>query len=171
MTALIMPIVILLIISYGLAKKVPVFDCFINGAKDGLKTMYSIAPSLIGLITAVGMFKSSGALDMITDIIRPIMEKIGVPTEIAPLFLLKPISGSGSLALLDRIVKDSGANSLTSKIAAVITGSTETTFYCIAVYYGAVNVKNTGYTIPCALIGDFAGMAAACFTVMHSSFG
>ncbi len=165
--SLIIPIIMLIILTDGLIKKVPVFSCFTDGAKEGLKTMYSIAPSLIGLITAIGMFKASGALDILTNFLSPVTELMGIPKEVSPLFFLKPISGSGSLAMLNRIVSDNGADSVVSKIAAVMTGSTETTFYCIAVYYGATNIKKTGYTVPCALLGDFASMLTACLIVMR----
>ena len=141
--SMIIPITLLVIVLWGLIKKEPIFTLFTDGVKEGLHTMYSIAPSLIGLITAIGMVKASGILD------------------------LKPISGSGSLALLDSIIKENGANSLVTKIAAVMTGSTETTFYCIAVYYGAVKINKTGCTVPCALIGDFIGMMTAIIVTSH----
>ena len=160
--SLIIPAIMLIILTAGLINHVPVFTCFTDGAKEGLKTMYSIAPSLIGLITAIGMFKASGALEILTSTLAPITELVGIPKEVAPLFFLKPISGSGSLAMLNQIVEDNGADSVISKIAAVMTGSTETTFYCIAVYYGATNIKKTGYTVPCAVLGDFASMLTAC---------
>ena len=162
------PIIIFLIIIAGLYQKIPVFNCFMNGAKDGLKTIYEISPSLIGLITAIGMLKASGGLEILTHILSPAANFIGIPSEVSPLFILKPISGSGSLAMLEQIIKENGADSIISKIAAVMTGSTETTFYCIAVYYGATNIKNTGKTIPCALIGDMVSMLTACF--LFSSF-
>ena len=165
--SLIIPAIMLIILTAGLINHVPVFTCFTDGAKEGLKTMYSIAPSLIGLITAIGMFKASGALDILTNFLSPVTELMGIPKEVSPLFFLKPISGSGSLAMLNRIVSDNGADSVVSKIAAVMTGSTETTFYCIAVYYGATNIKKTGYTVPCALLGDFASMLTACLIVMR----
>ena len=166
--SLIIPAIMLIILTDGLIKKVPIFSCFTDGAKEGLKTMYSIAPSLIGLITAIGMFKASGALDILTNFLSPVTELIGIPKEVSPLFFLKPISGSGSLAMLNQIISDNGADSVVSKIAAVMTGSTETTFYCIAVYYGATNIKKTGYTVPCALLGDFASMLTACLIVMYN---
>lgn len=164
-TQLIIPITMALIITYGLVKKVPVFNCFTTGAKNGFITMYSIAPSLIGLITAIGMFKASGALEILTTLLTPFTELIGLPREVSPLFFLKPISGSGSLAMLSQIVSDNGANSAISKIAAVMTGSTETTFYCIAVYYGATQIKKTGCTVPCAVLGDITGMVMASIAV------
>lgn len=165
LTYLIIPAILLIIITYGIINKVPVFDCFTSGAKEGFATMYSIAPSLIGLITAIGMFKASGALDILTNLFSPVMNLIGIPNEVAPLFFLKPVSGSGSLAMLNQIVNDNGADSVISKIAAVMTGSTETTFYCIAVYYGATKVKKISYTVPCALIGDFVSMATAALVI------
>lgn len=165
LTALIIPSVMLIIITYGVLNKVSVFDCFTIGAKEGFTTMFSIAPSLIGLITAIGMFKASGALDILTKLFSPLLDSIGIPTEVAPLFFLKPVSGSGSLAMLNQIVNDNGANSVISKIAAVMTGSTETTFYCIAVYFGATKVKKLGCTVPCALIGDFVSMTMAALLI------
>ncbi len=163
-SSIIIPLVMAVIILSGLIKKVPVFNCFLDGAKEGLSTMYSIAPSLIGLITAVGMLKASGALEMITGLFSPVTSLLGIPQEVTPLLLLKPISGSGSLAVLNQIISDYGANSFIAKAAAVMTGSTETTFYCIAVYFGSVGIKKTGYTVPCALMGDMAGMIMACIT-------
>ena len=160
--SLIIPVIILIIVVSGFISRVPVFTAFTNGAKDGLITMYSIAPSLVGLITAIGMLRASGAIDAFTSIISPLTELLHIPSEVTPLFLLKPVSGSGSLAMLEHIIKETGADSPAARIAAVMTGSTETTFYCIAVYYGSVKIKKTGCTVPCALIGDFVSMAAAC---------
>lgn len=165
--SLIIPLTMLLIITVGLVKKKPVFSLFTDGAKEGLRTMYSITPPLIGLITAIGMFKASGVLDFFTSLLSPVTDLANIPKEVTPLFFLKPISGSGSLAILNNIINENGANSPITKIASVMTGSTETTFYCIAVYYGAVNINKTGCTIPCALIGDFVGMMTAIILTSH----
>ena len=167
--SMIVPITMLAVIICGLIKKQPIFTLFAEGAKDGLHTMYSIAPSLIALITAIGMVKASGVLDLFTSMLKPMTDYFGIPEQVTPLFFLKPISGSGSLAILNSIIKENGANSLVTKIASVMTGSTETKFYCIAVYYGAVKINKTGCTIPCALIGDFIGMMTA--IILTSSFG
>lgn len=171
LAAVIMPIIMSLIVISGLVKKQPVFNCFLEGAKDGIETMFSIAPSLIGLITAIGMLKASGALSMLTDFLSPVTSFIGFPDEVTPLLLLRPISGSGSLAVLNQIIEDNGADSFAARVASVMTGSTETTFYCISVYFGAVGVKKTLYTIPSAILGDFAGMVMACITVRLSAIG
>ena len=164
----IMPSIIFVILTTGLIKRVPVFTCFMDGAKEGLNTMYLIAPSLIGLISGISMLKASGGLDILIQLMSPFTNFLGIPKEVSPLFILKPISGSGSLAMLEQIAADNGADSVISKIAAVMTGSTETTFYCITVYFGATSIKKTGYTVPCALLGDFASMMAACFLILRS---
>ncbi len=163
-TAMIIPVIIGLIIVTGLCARTDVFSEFLVGAKDGLSTIYSIAPSLIGLVTAVSMFRASGALDAASLVLEPLASVLGVPSDVMPLFLLKPVSGSGSLALFEQIVADNGGSSLAAKAAAIMTGSTETTFYCTTVYYAAAGVKKTGSTIPCALLGDLAGMVTACIT-------
>lgn len=150
----VLPCAVGFIIIFGIFKKVPLFDTFISGAKDGFFSTFSIAPSLIGLIVAVSMLKASGALNIITSLLAPIGILISVPKETIPLILLRPISGSGSLALVDSIFKSCGPDSFPGRVASVMMGSTETTFYAIAVYFGAVGIKNTRHTIPAALIAD-----------------
>ena len=166
----IIPGIMLIIIVYALIKGTPVFSAFTDGAKEGLKNMYAIAPSLIGLVTAVGMLKASGAADLITTLAEPITSLLGIPKATAPFFLLKPVSGSGSFAMLNSIIEEHGADSLIAKAAAVMTGSTETTFYCIAVYFGATKIKKTGCTIQCAMLADFASMLTACLAVVYHIF-
>lgn len=159
---LVMPVIMALIAVYGKIKGLAVFSCFTEGVKDGFKTIYSIIPSLIGLITAIGMLRASGALDIITQLLSPIFGLMGFPQEVTPLIILKPISGSGSLAVLNQIVSENGANTRIAKIAAVMAGSTETTFYCLAVYFSATKIRKTGTTVPCALFGDLTSMLIAC---------
>ena len=151
----IMPCIIGFIILFGFVKKVPIFDTFLNGAKEGLESTFSIAPSLIGLIVAVSMLKASGVLDIITYLLEPIGNLIAIPKETIPLMLLRPISGSGALALVDSILKSCGPDSFSGRVASVMMGSTETTFYAIAVYFGAAGIKNSRHTIPAALTADF----------------
>ncbi len=150
----VLPIVLTLIILIALYKKVHIFDVFLQGAKEGLSSTLSITPSLIGLVTAVAMIKASGALDIFSAVISPITSFFGVPSDVIPMALIRPISGSGSTALLDSILKENGADSLCAKIACVMSGSTETTFYAITVYYSAVSVKHTRHTVPSALFAD-----------------
>ena len=161
----ILPVVIVIIVGYGLIKRVPVFDCFLEGAKEGLTASVQILPALIALITAVGMFKASGALDIFTYALRPFANLLHLPQEVIPLAILRPISGSGALVIFQDILQQYGPDSFVGQVASVMQGSTETTFYTIAVYYGAVGIKNTRHTVFAAMAGDFAGLAAASLAV------
>lgn len=159
------PAVILCIVCFGLFRKVPLFDTFVAGAKEGLHSTVSILPSLIGLIMAVTMFSASGALDLFSSLLSPVANFLGLPAQVMPLALIKPISGSGSTAVLTQIFKDYGPDSLIGRIASVMSGSTETTFYAIAVYFGAVGIRKTRHTIPAALIGDLSACIFSALTV------
>lgn len=159
------PVVIFLIVLMGILKKTDVFSCFIDGAKEGLQVSFNILPSLVGLMTAVAMFKASGALDLITYGLRPLADFLHIPKEVIPLTLLRPISGSGSLAILENILSTHGADTYPGMVASVIQGSTETTFYTIAIYYGSIGIKNTRHTVPSALAADITGFVASAFFV------
>lgn len=150
---------------YGVIKKVNVFESFRNGAKEGLMTLYAIAPVMIGLLLAVGMVRASGALDFLTEKLRPLFEKLGYPTELVPMALLRPVSGSGATALLTDIYERFGADSFLAKCASVLAGSTETTFYAVTMYYGAVNIKNIRHTLFAALAADVTAMVMCVVTV------
>jgi spore maturation protein B len=136
---------------------VQIFDVFVEGAKDGLESTFYIIPSLIGLITSINMIKASGALDVFTSFIAPFANKVGIPVKTIPLFLLRPISGSGSMAFINHIFSSCGPDSFVGRVTSVMMGSTETTFYAIAVYFGSVGIKNTRHTIPSALCADLTG--------------
>ncbi|MDQ5983713.1 MAG: Spore maturation protein B [Eubacteriales bacterium SKADARSKE-1] len=153
----IIPTIIFIIVGIGLYKKIHIFDLFLKGAKEGFLGTVSIAPSIIGLITAVSMLKASGALDIFTSFMEPFAQLLKIPTQTIPLMLLRPISGSGSLALIDSILGSVGPDSFPGRVASVMMGSTETTFYAIAVYFGAVGIKNTRHAIPAALAADISG--------------
>lgn len=163
--AYIVPPIIIGIAAFGLLRKVELFDAFKEGAKDGIKSLISIAPSLIGLVLAVTMLNACGFFEIVSDFLKPACNFIGLPSEIIPLALIRPISGSGSFAVLSDILSSNGADSMVGKMASVIAGSTETTFYAVAVYYGAAGIKNTRYTIPAALTADIAGIIFAVLTV------
>lgn len=162
----IVPTVILLIVVSAAINGVPVFDTFLKGSKEGLYTSVSIAPSLIGLITAVSMLKASGFLDIFTSALSPLLANIGIPPEIVPLSILRPISGSGSIALLDNIFSNYGPDSDIGKISSIIMGATETTFYTCTVYLGAVGIKNSRHTLACSLIADITTIILATATVL-----
>jgi spore maturation protein B len=161
----VMPAVVLSIILFGFIRKVPVFDTFVAGAKEGLRSTIAILPTLIGLILAVSMFSASGALDLLSSFLAPVASLIGLPKQVMPLTLIRPISGSGSTAVLTQIFKDYGPDSLIGRIASVMSASTETTFYAIAVYFGAVNIKKTRHTIPAALTADLTVCIISALTV------
>lgn len=164
------PIVLAGIVLFGLIKKVDIFDAFLEGAKEGAVTTFQIMPAIIAILTAIGMFKASGAMDLLVQLVAPVCGAVGFPAELAPLAIIRPISGSSSLAVLEQILTDYGPDSPVGRIASVLQGSTETTFYTIAVYFGAVGITKTRYTVPCALASDFAGMimsAAAVRLLMH----
>jgi spore maturation protein B len=150
--------VIMLIIIYGIIEKVKVYDTFIEGAKEGMKVVIKIFPTLIGIFLAVGALRSSGLIDLIINIIKPVIEILKIPAEIMPLALLRPISGSASMAVATDILSKYGVDSVIGMIASTIMGSTETTFYTIALYTSAVGIKKIRFVLAAALIADVTGM-------------
>ncbi|MBR5441744.1 MAG: spore maturation protein [Clostridia bacterium] len=140
---------------HGLFKGIDVFSTFLEGAKSGFKIVLGIAPSLIALIVAIEMLKSSGALDMLCSFTAPVTRLLGIPEPLTPLTILSPISGSGSLGMFESILKDNSPDSFIGRVASVMMGSTETTFYTTTVYYGSVGIKKTRHTLPAALCADF----------------
>ena len=156
-----MPAVILLIVFYGLKSKTKVFDLFLDGAKEGLELTISIFPTLIGLFLAVGTLRSSGVIDIVISFLEPILNLINFPSEIMPLALIRPISGSSSIAVAVDIMKNFGVDSTFGLMASVIMGSTETTLYTIAVYTSAVGVKKTRFVLAASLLADFVGIVVS----------
>ena len=156
-----MPAIILVIITYGIIKKNKVFDTFIDGAKEGLEIVLSIFPTLLGLFVAIGALRNSGILDLIINILTPFLNTINFPSEIMPLAILRPISGSASIAVATDIMQNYGVDSKIGLIASVIMGSTETTLYTIAVYTGVIGIKKTRFALKCALIADIVGIAVS----------
>ena len=161
----IVPVLIGGIFLYGLWRGVDTFGAFLAGAEEGLRTAVSILPALVCLMTAVAMFKASGALDVLSWAAGPLADALGIPREILPLALLRPISGSGAMVLFNDILALYGPDSFIGRVASVLEGSTETTFYTIAVYYGATRVRRTRQTLPAALSADLAGMVMSVFAV------
>ena len=153
-----MPIVILLIIANALKEKASVFDIFLKGATEGIEIVLKIFPTLIGLFVAIGMLRSSGIIDFIINVISPVTSLFKIPNEILPLAMLRPISGSASMAVATDIIKNNGVDSFIGMLASVIMGSTETTLYTIAVYTGSVKIKNTRFILIAALMADITGI-------------
>ena len=156
-----MPLIILLIVIYGLIEKNKVFDIFLDGAKEGIGVVVGIFPTLIGLFVAIGALRSSGILDFIVQIMTPILDIVKFPSEIMPLALIRPISGSSSIAVAVDIMKNFGVDSTFGLMASVIMGSTETTLYTIAVYTSAVGVKKTRFVLAASLLADFVGIVVS----------
>ena len=144
-------------------KKVKVYEQFVEGAKEGFQVGVKIIPYLVAMLVAIAMFRASGALDILTYVLRPFTEFIGMPSEVLPMALMRPLSGSGSLGVMTELMKTHGADSLIGFMSSTMFGSTETTFYVIAVYFGSVGIKNTRHAVTCGLIADFAGIIAAVF--------
>lgn len=153
-----MPIIILLIVGYGLKEKIKVYDTFLDGAKEGLEMVFRLLPTLIGIFMAIGALRSSGILDLIVKIISPICIFFDLPSQIMPLALIRPISGSASMAVAVDIMQEFGVDSTIGIIASTIMGSTETTLYTIAIYTGCVGIKKIRFALATALIADFVGM-------------
>ncbi len=158
LSSLAMPLIILLIITYSLIEKNKVFDDFLEGAKEGIEIVFNILPTLVGLFIAIGALRNSGILDIIIQFSKPFLNVIHFPSEIMPLALLRPISGSGSIAVATDIMKTYGVDNLIGKMASTIMGSTETTLYTIAIYTSAVKIKKTRGILIAALAADLVGM-------------
>lgn len=146
---------------YAAIKKVNVFDAFIVGAKQGFDTVLNILPYLIAMMVAIGMLRASGFFDLMGRLLAPLMNLIGMPSELLPLALVRPFSGSASTGVMAELIHRYGGDSLIAKTAATMMGSTETTFYVIAVYFGAIGVRRTRHAIPAGLLADFAGIVAS----------
>jgi spore maturation protein B len=150
---------------YGLYKRVPVYEAFVEGAKEGFDVAVRIIPYLVAILFAIGMFRASGAMDFLTDALRPVLTFVGFPAEVLPMAILRPLTGSGSAALVAEMIQVYGEDSIFVKMAAVMFGSTETTFYVIAVYFGAVNIRRTRHALPAGLTADISAMLIAVWTV------
>ena len=144
----------------GLIRGVKVYDVFIEGAKEGFDVAVRIIPFLVGILVAIGMFRGSGAMDLLMALLRPIVTPTGFPPELVPLAILRSLSGSGSLAVTTDLIKTFGPYLLIARMAATMYGSSETTFYVLAVYFGAVSIRRTRHAVPAALIGDAVAVVA-----------
>ena len=161
----ILPVTLAGILAFGLYKGVDVLGEFLQGAKEGLGSVVNIAPALIALMTCVGMFKASGALDIVVLLFSPLADLLALPQEVLPLAIIRPISGSGALVVFNDLLAEYGPDSFVGRVASVIEGSSETTFYTIAVYFGAIKVSKTKYTLSASLAADVVGFIASAHMV------
>ena len=160
-----LPTVFLLIPLYGYLKGVAVYDTFVEGAREGAGVAVRLLPYLVAMVAAIEIFRGSGAMDHLVGLIAPITDSLGIPREVLPLALIRPLSGSGSLGVLNQILRDTGADSLAGRMASAIMASTETTFYVLTVYLGAVGVRKSRHCLACSLLADLAGFLAAAYLV------
>lgn len=155
------PVLVAFIPLYGHARKVPVYESFVDGAKDGFGTAIQIIPHLVGMLVAISVFRASGALDYLIGFIAPLFQSFGVPSEVLPLGLLRPLTGTGSLAFTTDLIRVHGPDSMIGMIASTIQGSTDTTLYVLTVYFGAVGIRNGRYALKVGLFSDLVGFIAA----------
>ena len=154
------PVMLVAIPLIGIIRKVKVYDVFVDGAKEGFDVAIKIIPFLVGILVAIGMFRASGAMELLTAALQPVMNATRFPAELMPLAILRTLTGSGSLAFTTDLIKTHGPDSQIARMAATMYGSSETTFYVLAVYFGAVSVKKTRHAVPAALIGDLVAAIA-----------
>ncbi len=157
----IIPILIGFILAYGTWKRVPTYETFVEGGKEGLSIAVSIVPYLVGMMVAISVFRASGAMGFVSGLLKAPLEAIGIPTEIVPLALIRPISGTGALAMTTDIIRTYGPDSFIGRLASTMQGSTDTTFYIITVYFGAVGIRRMGNALKVGLLADIVGMVAA----------
>ena len=162
----VIPLIVVGFPLYGLYKRVPVYESFVEGAKEGFHVAVRIIPYLVAILFAIGMFRASGAMDFLVSALEPVLSPIGFPGEVLPMAIIRPLTGSGSAALVADMINQYGEDSILVKMAAVMFGSTETTFYVIAVYFGAVNIKRTRHALAAGLTADIAAMLIAVWTVL-----
>ncbi|WP_163101045.1 spore maturation protein [Peribacillus alkalitolerans] len=161
----IIPILIAFILVYGTYKKVPTYESFVEGGKEGVTISFSIIPFLVGMLVAISVFRSSGALDAFVNLMKPAFEAIGVPAEVVPLAIIRPISGTAALGMTSDLMATYGADSFIGRLASTIQGSTDTTFYVLTVYFGAVGIKKMGDALKVGLLADLIGFAAAIIVI------
>ncbi|HYK74900.1 MAG TPA: spore maturation protein [Pseudoneobacillus sp.] len=162
----IIPILIGFILVYGTFKKVPTYESFVEGGKEGIKIAVSIIPFLVGMLVAITVFRASGALEYMMNWIRPGLEATGVPPEIVPLAIIRPISGTAALGMTSDLIATHGPDSFLGRLASVLQGSTDTTFYVLTVYFGAVGIRKMGDALKVGLWADLVGIIVSIFVVM-----
>jgi len=161
------PLLLLGIATLGLSKRVPIYESFVEGAKEGWQTALRILPYLVGMLVAIQIFQRTGALDQLIRLLSPITNWLGFPKEALPLVLMRPISGSGSLAILSQILDTFGPDSFVGRLASTVMGSTETSLYVLTVYTGSVGLKRTRHTLVTSLVADVAGALGALYIVLR----
>lgn len=165
-----LPVILVGILTYGLVRKVHLYEEFTEGAKEGFKVSVKIIPYLVAIIVGISMLRASGAIDMLAHLLTPLLNKFNIPADVLPLMIVRSLSGSGALGVFSDIANNLGPDSYATKLAAVMVGSSETTFYVLAVYFGAVGISKIRYALIVGLLADLVGIIAA-VSVCHMMFG
>lgn len=161
MGELVIPLLILVLLMTGAWRRLPLYDLFVEGAKEGIRVAVQVLPNLAAMLCAISLMQTSGLMDALCRVCAPLLVAFGIPAETAPLILLRPLSGSGALAMLEHLLEEFGADSRVGLIACTVMGSSETIFYTVCVYLSPLKQRDTGYAIPCALLGALAGVWVA----------
>jgi len=165
-----LPLLMLAIVTFGFGRGTRVYESFVTGAKEGFSIAISIIPFLVAILVAIGMFRASGGMEAMVTVLAPVTGLFGMPAETLPMALIRPLSGSGALAVMTEAMRTHGPDSLIGYMVSVMSGSTETTFYVLAVYYGSVQVRATRHTVPACVAADVTGILMAVL-VTHLFFG
>ncbi|WP_425481187.1 spore maturation protein [Metabacillus lacus] len=155
------PAIIAFILIYGTWKKIPAYEAFVEGGKEGITIAFSIIPYLVGMLVAISIFRASGALGFLVELLRPVLQMAGVPSEIVPLAFIRPISGTAALGMTTDLIAAHGPDSFLGRLASVMQGSTDTTLYILTVYFGAVGIKKMGDALKVGLLADLIGIIAS----------
>lgn len=164
------PVILFVVLVLAIFKKIKVYEEFIDGAKEGFNVAVRVIPYLVAMLVAIGMFRASGAMEYLIKLLSPLTSLIGMPAEALPVALMRPLSGSGALGIVTELMTEHGPDSFIGRLSSTMFGSTETTFYVLAVYFGAVGIKKTRHAVVAGLIGDTAGLLAAVL-ICHIVFG
>lgn len=159
----IIPVIILVVLTFGLIKKVPIYEVFVDGAKDGLKVTVQIIPYLLAIMVAIAMFRASGAIEILQTVLGGVLNKFDIPVDVLPVMIVRSLSGSAVLGIFSDIAAQHDIESYTTKLAAIMVGSSETTFYILAVYFGAVGIKKIRHALLTGVLADCVGIIAAIF--------
>ena len=157
----ILPVILIVILTVGLIKKVPIYEAFTDGAKDGFNVAVNIIPYLVAILVSISMLRASGAIDMCGNLLSGILTKLSIPVDVLPLMIVRSLSGSAALGVFSDIANNLGPDAFATKLSAIIVGSSETTFYVLAVYFGSVGIKKVRYALLTGLLADFIGIVAA----------
>ena len=160
---ILVPLIILYIVIYGKSKKIDIYDSFVKGAVDGLKSAWSITPYIIGIFLAIGVFKTGGGIEALEFIFKPIANLMSIPKELIGLIIVKPLSGSGALGMYTELAQRVGIDTIIERMGATIVGASEAVFYTMAIYYGSLKIKNTRHTLTCAMMSHIVGVIASVF--------